>query len=68
MPGERLRCASISRRWTRFSSITTPTGELDGEGWSSPTLQERRAILHAAQLEIERLQDLVLALDGEDGD
>lgn len=37
--------------------------ELDGEGWSSPTLQERRAILHAAQTEIERLQDLVLALD-----
>lgn len=42
--------------------------ELDGEGWSSPTLQERRAILHAAQQEIERLQDLVLALDGEGGD
>ena len=37
--------------------------EFDGEGWSSPTLQERRAILHAAQLEIERLQDLVLALE-----
>jgi len=42
--------------------------ELDGEGWSSPTLQERRAILHAAQMEIERLQDLVLALEGESGD
>ena len=42
--------------------------ELDSEGWSSPTLQERRAILHAAQLEIERLQDLVLALDGEGDD
>ena len=36
---------------------------LDGEEWSSPTLQERRAILHAAQLEIEQLQDLVLALE-----
>ncbi len=37
--------------------------KLDGEDWSSPTLQERRAILQAAQTEIERLQDLVLALD-----
>ena len=36
---------------------------LDGEDWSTPTLQERRAILHAAQTDIERLQDLVLALD-----
>ena len=36
---------------------------LDGEDWSTPTLQERRAILHAAQTEIERLRDLVLALD-----
>ena len=36
---------------------------LDGEDWSTPTLQERRAVLHAAQTEIERLQDLVLALD-----
>ena len=39
--------------------------KLDGEDWSTPTLQERRAILHAAQLEISRLQDLVLALDPE---
>ena len=38
-------------------------GKLDGEDWSTPTLQERRAILHAAQTDIERLQDLVLALD-----
>ena len=37
--------------------------KLDGEDWSPPTLQERRAILHAAQADIERLQDLVLALD-----
>ena len=42
--------------------------ELEGEGWSVPTLQERRAILHAAETEIERLQDLVLALEGEAGD
>ena len=37
--------------------------QFDGEDWSTPTLQERRAILHAAQTEIKRLQDLVLALD-----
>ncbi len=37
--------------------------KLDGEDWSTPTLQERRAILQTAQTEIERLQDLVLALD-----
>ena len=42
--------------------------ELEGEGWSAPTLQERRAILHAAEMEIERLRDLVLALEGEAGD
>ena len=36
---------------------------LDGEDWSTPTLQERRAILYATQSEIERLQDLLLALD-----
>jgi hypothetical protein len=38
---------------------------LDEEDWSTPSLQERRAILHAAQSEIERLQDLVLALDSD---
>ena len=37
--------------------------KLDGEDWSTPTLQERRAILHAAQLAISELQDLGLALD-----
>ena len=37
--------------------------KLDDEDWSTPTLQERRAILHAAQLEISELQDLVMALD-----
>jgi hypothetical protein len=36
---------------------------LDDEDWSTPSLQERRAILHAVQSEIERLQDVVLALD-----
>ena len=37
--------------------------KLDGEDWSTPTLQERRVILHAAQTDIERLQNLVLAFD-----
>ena len=47
-----------------------PDGQvkLDGEDWSTPTLQERRAILHAAQLEINGLQDLVLALDPDASD
>ena len=38
----------------------------ENEEWTTPTLQERRAILHAAQLEMERLGDLVLALDPEE--
>ena len=40
---------------------------LDDEDWSRPTLQERRAILHAAETEIEKLRDLVLALDPDAG-
>ena len=38
---------------------------LDNEDWSPPTLQERRAILHAAQIEMERLRDLVMALESD---
>ncbi|MEE2792959.1 MAG: hypothetical protein VX453_15095 [Acidobacteriota bacterium] len=38
---------------------------LDNEDWSTPTLQERRAILHAAQIEMERLRDLVMALESD---
>ena len=41
--------------------------KLDGEDWMRPSLQVRRAILHAAQTEIEQLQDLVLALDSDPG-
>ena len=33
------------------------------EEWSVPTLQERRAILHAAHQELEALQELVETLD-----
>jgi len=36
---------------------------LDGEDWTTPTLQERRAILHAAETEMDRLRDLILALE-----
>ena len=42
--------------------------KLDGEDWTTPSLQERRAILHAAQIQIEQLQDLVLALDSDPGE
>jgi hypothetical protein len=32
---------------------------LDDEDWSQPTLQERRAIIHAAQLELAALGELL---------
>ena len=32
---------------------------LENEGWSRPTLQERRAIIHAAQQEIAALTELL---------
>jgi len=35
----------------------------DGEEWLTPTLQERRAILNSAQIEIDQLRDLVTSLD-----
>ena len=31
----------------------------ENEDWVSPSLQERRAIVYAAQLEIERLTELI---------
>ena len=36
---------------------------LENEDWSTPTLQERRAILYAAKDEIEALNELVEILD-----
>jgi hypothetical protein len=33
--------------------------KLQGEDWSQPTLQERRAIIHAAQEEVAALQELL---------
>ena len=36
---------------------------LDGEDWGEPSLQERRAILYAAQKELVDLQELIEALE-----
>jgi hypothetical protein len=36
------------------------------EGWSRPTLQERRAILYAAQKEIDALTELIERVQGEE--
>lgn len=36
---------------------------LDGEDWTTPTLQERRAIIYAAQAKIAELAELVDILD-----
>ena len=41
---------------------------LEGEDWSVPSVQERRAILHAAEQRINLLRDLVLALEGDSKD
>jgi hypothetical protein len=35
------------------------------EGWSRPTLQERRAIIYAARKELEALTELLEVLEGE---
>jgi hypothetical protein len=32
--------------------------------WTTPSLQDRRAIIHAAELEIERLNQLREAMEG----
>ncbi len=39
--------------------------QLEGEDWSRPSVQERRAILHAAEQQIDLLRDLVLALEAD---
>jgi hypothetical protein len=38
---------------------------LDDEDWSQPTLQERRAIIHAAQQELLALGELLEILQAE---
>ena len=35
------------------------------EGWSMPTLQERRAIIYAARNELEELTELLETLEGK---
>ena len=37
---------------------------LESEGWSVPTLQERRAIIYAAQNEIDALEELIAVVSG----
>jgi len=37
--------------------------KLENEDWSTPTLQERRAIIYAAQNEIAELDELIQALE-----
>ena len=37
----------------------------DADDWSQPTLQERRAILHAAQQEVAALGELIEILQAE---
>ena len=39
--------------------------KLDNEDWSQPTLQERRAIIHAAQQELLALGELLEILQAE---
>jgi hypothetical protein len=36
---------------------------LENEDWSTPTLQERRAIIHAAREELAELTELIDILD-----
>jgi hypothetical protein len=37
--------------------------KLDGEEWSAPSLQERRAILYAAQSHVSELEELIEVLE-----
>ena len=37
--------------------------KLDGEEWSDPTLQERRAILYAARNRLAELEELIEVLE-----
>ena len=40
---------------------------IENEGWSAPTLQERRAILYAARNEIEALSEAIEILEKRPG-
>jgi hypothetical protein len=39
---------------------------LDDEDWTTPTLQERRAIIYAARRELAALNELLEILDADD--
>ena len=39
--------------------------KLEGEEWRRPSLQERRAIIHAARGEVETLTELIAALESD---
>ncbi len=51
----------------RFSSTSTPTGAIrfDNEDWCKPSVQERRAIIHAAKDQMEHLKELLDVLESE---
>lgn len=38
---------------------------LEKDGWSSPSVQERRAIIHAAKDELENLKELLDVLESD---
>jgi acyl-CoA reductase-like NAD-dependent aldehyde dehydrogenase len=38
---------------------------LEKDGWSAPSVQERRAIIHAAKDELENLKELLDVLENE---
>lgn len=40
--------------------------KIESEGWSAPTLQERRAVIYAARKELAELTELLDILDGAD--
>jgi hypothetical protein len=37
----------------------------DNEGWSKPSVQERRAIIHAAKDQLEHLKELLDVLESQ---
>ena len=60
-------CDCSCPRWTRFSSNSTHDGRVrfDNEDWSTPSVQERRAIIHAAKDQLEHLKELLDVLESE---
>jgi acyl-CoA reductase-like NAD-dependent aldehyde dehydrogenase len=46
--------------WDAQGRVRFASGE-----WSTPSVQERRAIIHAAQLEMENLKELLEAMGAD---